>query len=1448
MKHFNLFSLKNWSETNVVKGTRNYMASGTRTLLLALTLLCGVSNAWGACYYTISSAPTTINVVETGKGAFGVKLYNFPDTELGTFTNTYGVTSITFSFKKDGGTNTANVKLQYYDGTSWTDAVNSDGGKITCKAKNKETDNVNQKINPSSPTGQAIKYRLVRTDNPDFTSSDRYFTISNLTLQMNTTFSSDALVTIANTKIDESNEGYFDVSYSNMEGKTLSVTSSNPNEFIVSDVALDCSGTKSVTVTYKPTCEHHEESATITLKIDDVEKARVTANASWALNDGQAVNWRTLTDAEKKIQKGQSLDISSYASAKYSNGEGAVYYTSSNSGVISVGSDGHTLTAVSVGTAQIKAHVGNGCKYSGASSSEVTFTVSDKATPKFTPNWTSTNLKVGDKVTLTVENVSDGLNGYFKGTATKDNGKDILGITRFGNTITIEALNAGNSTATFTQTETGDIFGANPSYSFSVTKIANTLTVDATHSMYVDDIWNSVISGKNSDGAITTTTTDGTVAYYDVANNKIVAQNTNSQSFNSKEVTITISQADTYKYTAASKTITIIVNKYDNAIDIKGHGSSYSRDIYVGEVWDFSLSSNHTSSPIIATQNSGSDVAVMNSDHTQVISNSKEGQATWSISQPETYKYKEATGSLTVNVKKMGEESCEVVNKGETEYSEKLGNNTSEITWSEANVAEKLYFRAHRQSGSVEDKIQAQQKVNGSWQNVGNAITDMGTSYGSEYSIPLNQAATGVRFNIAGSFKNFVKNVRITRKKYLTTTSSLTINKNTSGGTLLVGESGTATLHVDWSICNGGELKVSSSDPRFTLSQTTISDATDGTNGSKDITVTYTPSEAGTFNADITVYNKVYRETTAVTGIAKAVPQITTPPSTTAVTYGQLLSNSNLSGGEAKAVVNGTLTGIEGSFAWENPNEVVTKAAGAQQYNVIFTPSKTDLYNNASGKATVTVNKATPTLTVTSPDTQKVYLDDTQTPKLDLVNYVTEYSAENDTHGHAQQKSAITYTCDKTSTGKIENGKFYATAEGTYTITATAPATDYYDKVEKTFTITVVKNENPITFQAGSSTVTTTTVDCESSSVVTVVTASTGALSVSAVQNGITPTISGKTLTFAAAAGSSNETATFTVSQATTTKYKAGSATITIYVKPIFRFAAVANVGPVKQGTVSASVTETSKIENYQTTSSSTTATFSATPNSGYHFDGWYTSSDCTGSAESTDSPYTPTITNTSAGSTTTKTLYAKFTANQHTLSWSTDGNPLTGNYTQGTVDFGTPIIQPNTPTKSGYTFAGWNATVPATMPDNDLSYTAQWTANSYTVTLDGNGGSGGSASVTATFGAAMPSADAPTRTGYTFQGYYDQKEGGTQYYNNDMSSAHAWDKAAATTLYAHWTANIYRVKLYANGGAFDNAGTPVSELWQDVAYGSPMPSGNPKPTRTGLEFIGFYDENGVQY
>ena len=126
-------------------------------------------------------------------------------------------------------------------------------------------------------------------------------------------------------------------------------------------------------------------------------------------------------------------------------------------------------------------------------------------------------------------------------------------------------------------------------------------------------------------------------------------------------------------------------------------------------------------------------------------------------------------------------------------------------------------------------------------------------------------------------------------------------------------------------------------------------------------------------------------------------------------------------------------------------------------------------------------------------------------------------------------------------------------------------------------------------------------------------------------------------------------------------------------------------------------------------------------------------------------------------------------------------------------------IIQANAFTApTGYSFKEWNTNAKGSGTKynvgqnvtltEDLTLYAVWSAKTYTVTLNANGGTGGTSSVTATFDEAMPNITIPSREGHTFLGYFAQQNGqGAQYYDANGSSTNSWTTPANATLYAAW-------------------------------------------------------------
>ncbi len=144
-----------------------------------------------------------------------------------------------------------------------------------------------------------------------------------------------------------------------------------------------------------------------------------------------------------------------------------------------------------------------------------------------------------------------------------------------------------------------------------------------------------------------------------------------------------------------------------------------------------------------------------------------------------------------------------------------------------------------------------------------------------------------------------------------------------------------------------------------TLASSTLSGGTASTAGTFAFTTPATapgagtPSESVTFTpADTTDYNAVVGSASVT--VNKATPVVSAWPAASAITYGQTLASSTLSGGMAS---------VPGAFAWTT--STIVPSGGTPGESVTFTPTDSTDYNIVTGSVSVTVNPATPTVTVT---------------------------------------------------------------------------------------------------------------------------------------------------------------------------------------------------------------------------------------------------------------------------------------------------------------------------------------------------------------------------------------------------------------------------------------------------------------------------------------------------
>ena len=176
----------------------------------------------------------------------------------------------------------------------------------------------------------------------------------------------------------------------------------------------------------------------------------------------------------------------------------------------------------------------------------------------------------------------------------------------------------------------------------------------------------------------------------------------------------------------------------------------------------------------------------------------------------------------------------------------------------------------------------------------------------------------------------------------------------------------------------------------------------------------------------------------------------------------------------------------------------------------------------------------------------------------------------------------------------------------------------------------------------------------------------------------------------------------------------------------------------------------------------------------------------------------------------------AQWTINQYTITFDTDGWTSIDPITQ---DYDTDVEAPADPTKTGYTFAGWNKTIPTKMPAENITIKALWTINQYTITFSVDGGSD-VVSITDEYGADLTVPANPTKPGYTFKWW-------SPAFPETMP-------AENLTLSAVWEINTHTITFNSNGW------TAVNPIQQN--YGTVI-SAPADPTREWYTFAGWNAE-----
>lgn len=238
----------------------------------------------------------------------------------------------------------------------------------------------------------------------------------------------------------------------------------------------------------------------------------------------------------------------------------------------------------------------------------------------------------------------------------------------------------------------------------------------------------------------------------------------------------------------------------------------------------------------------------------------------------------------------------------------------------------------------------------------------------------------------------------------------------------------------------------------------------------------------------------------------------------------------------------------------------------------------------------------------------------------------------------------------------------------------------------------------------------------------------------------------------------------------------------------------------------------------------------------GYKLVGWFDTSSTSGGNEITS--------NTVHKTESDRIIYARWTPAQYKVTFNANGG--TCDTTEATVTYNQKYTFLPTPSKSGYVFDGWyledsfvnkvTKNVTKVTATSDHTLYAKWKMV-VKVTFNANGGNIGTATtqdINEFYNSdyTLPSSD-PTRTGYTFVGWFTEQEDGK---GVQVTNTTKVSKTTTHTLYAHWTDIKYTLTLDSNGGLFSNNQTTTTK---SITYGKAYGTLD-KPTREGYDCDGW--------
>lgn len=255
-------------------------------------------------------------------------------------------------------------------------------------------------------------------------------------------------------------------------------------------------------------------------------------------------------------------------------------------------------------------------------------------------------------------------------------------------------------------------------------------------------------------------------------------------------------------------------------------------------------------------------------------------------------------------------------------------------------------------TGNYKGSIKAQQKINGSWQDITGSSVDPTVGTYNAKTVALDRQATHIRFvrPEGGEGYHYIKGIVVTPAQYLETDIASISENSILGATIL------KKINISYSNVKG-EVTIAKSHPNVLIDVEYLEDVECGDFGTRPLQVTIVPTEIGTINDEIVIAD-------TVSGMKTIVPiTINVKRDNQTIIWEQELKNlytTDVVTLNATANTDIYYTSSDSTIAYAEGNTLVINKHG--QVTITAVATQDEKYEQATASKDITINAVQPTV------------------------------------------------------------------------------------------------------------------------------------------------------------------------------------------------------------------------------------------------------------------------------------------------------------------------------------------------------------------------------------------------------------------------------------------------------------------------------------------------------